>query len=178
MLYREIMAVCSAIHTKHINTLRGVEGHCTRTPISVPSSRHSAVPNCPSDGHSAQLSQWSPQHPTVPVIAIAPNCPSDCESTQLSQWSPQRPMSVPTVPHDTETHIAFQVQFSHKSYNPRYNYVEGSNRARIVTSRDNFQNWKLFPIGWRQWSHKLYRRFGGACSKRLSVIRITPSAIK
>jgi hypothetical protein len=35
MLYREIFAVCSEIHTKHVNTLCGAEGT-----QSVPRSKH------------------------------------------------------------------------------------------------------------------------------------------
>jgi len=43
MLYREIMAVCSEIHTKHINTLCGqnVELYIHIKTQSVPRSKHS-----------------------------------------------------------------------------------------------------------------------------------------
>ena len=41
MLYREIIAVCSEIHTKHINTLCGQNVELYIKPQSVPSSKHS-----------------------------------------------------------------------------------------------------------------------------------------
>ena len=41
MLYREIIAVCSQIHTKHINTLCGLNVELYRKTQSVPRSKHS-----------------------------------------------------------------------------------------------------------------------------------------
>ena len=41
MLYRGIIAVCSEIHTKHINTLCGQNVELYIKPQSVPSSKHS-----------------------------------------------------------------------------------------------------------------------------------------
>src|SRR5215510_7294732 len=41
MLYREIIAVCSQIHTKHINTLCGLNGELYIKIQSVPHSKHS-----------------------------------------------------------------------------------------------------------------------------------------
>ena len=42
MLYREVIAVCSEIHTKHINTLCGAERRIIYIKIqSVPRSKHS-----------------------------------------------------------------------------------------------------------------------------------------
>ena len=35
MLYREIIAVCSQIHTKHINTLRGQNGEFLNVKLVV-----------------------------------------------------------------------------------------------------------------------------------------------
>jgi len=35
MLYREIMAVCSEIHTKHINTLCGQKGELLNVKLAV-----------------------------------------------------------------------------------------------------------------------------------------------
>ena len=35
MLYREIMAVCSEIHTKHINTVRGQNGELLNVKLAV-----------------------------------------------------------------------------------------------------------------------------------------------
>ena len=40
MLYREIIAVCSEIHTKHINTLCGQNVELYINIQSVPSSKH------------------------------------------------------------------------------------------------------------------------------------------
>jgi len=40
MLYREIIAVCSQIHTKHINTLRGQNVELYINIQSVPRSKH------------------------------------------------------------------------------------------------------------------------------------------
>ena len=40
MLYREIMAVCSEIHTKHINTLCGQNVELYIKTQSVPRSKH------------------------------------------------------------------------------------------------------------------------------------------
>ena len=42
MLYREIIAVCSQIHTKHINTLCGQNVQLYIKIRSVPRSKHSA----------------------------------------------------------------------------------------------------------------------------------------
>ena len=42
MLYREIIAVCSQIHTKHINTLCGQKVELYIKTQSVPRSKHSA----------------------------------------------------------------------------------------------------------------------------------------
>ena len=36
MLYREIMAVCSEIHTKHINTLYGQNAEFLNVKLAVP----------------------------------------------------------------------------------------------------------------------------------------------
>ena len=41
MLYREIIAVCSQIHTKHINTLRGQNVELYIKIRLVPRSKHS-----------------------------------------------------------------------------------------------------------------------------------------
>jgi len=41
MLYREIIAACSHIHTKHINTLRGQNVELYIKIQSVPRSKHS-----------------------------------------------------------------------------------------------------------------------------------------
>jgi len=41
MLYREIIAVCSQIHTKHINTLCGQNAELYIKTQSVPLSKHS-----------------------------------------------------------------------------------------------------------------------------------------
>jgi len=41
MLYREIMVVCSEIHTKHINTLCGLNVELYIKIQSVPRSKHS-----------------------------------------------------------------------------------------------------------------------------------------
>jgi len=35
MLYREMMAVCSEIHTKHVNTLRGQNGELLNVKLAV-----------------------------------------------------------------------------------------------------------------------------------------------
>ena len=43
MLYREIIAVCSQIHTKHINTLCGQNVDYIIKTQSVPRSKHSSV---------------------------------------------------------------------------------------------------------------------------------------
>ena len=40
MLYREIIAVCSEIHKKHINTLCGQNGELYLNTQSVPRSEH------------------------------------------------------------------------------------------------------------------------------------------
>ena len=40
MLYREIVAVCSQIHTKHINTLCGQNAELYTKTQSVPRSKH------------------------------------------------------------------------------------------------------------------------------------------
>ena len=40
MLYREIIAVCSEFHTKHINTLCGQNVELYITTQSVPRSKH------------------------------------------------------------------------------------------------------------------------------------------
>ena len=40
MLYREIIAVCSEIHTKHINTLCGQKGELYIKNQAVPRSKH------------------------------------------------------------------------------------------------------------------------------------------
>ena len=43
MLYREIIAVCSQIHTKHINTLRGQNVELYLKTQFVPRSKHSVL---------------------------------------------------------------------------------------------------------------------------------------
>ena len=43
MLYREIIAVCSQIHTKHINTLCGQNVELYIKTQSVPRSKHSII---------------------------------------------------------------------------------------------------------------------------------------
>ena len=43
MLYREIIAVCSQIHTKHINTLCGLNVELYIKIQSVPRSKHTRL---------------------------------------------------------------------------------------------------------------------------------------
>jgi len=69
------------------------------------------------------------------------SCVSTLSCAQLSHCSPQCPKSVQKVSQHTETHIEFHACtiFPYVLLSG-YDYVGGSNLARIIMSRDNFQN--------------------------------------
>jgi hypothetical protein len=61
MLYREIMAVCSHIHTKHINTLRGQNVELLKVMYSnhwaFPNRHHAWIPSCLAARHTRITTQ-------------------------------------------------------------------------------------------------------------------------
>jgi len=71
MLYREIIAVCSQIHTKHINTLCGQNVELLNVKLGGTYSDHWALEGC--DVFDA-VNQGQPIKKGLPVSTLACGC--------------------------------------------------------------------------------------------------------